>query len=127
MGIAGKHRLAGRLRSATPVATPSRTRLAFRLALAVANGVIAHPVKVLNGTSVLILRGLSTLTEGTRLRQADLAAAAIIRVMTSETTAREMPTMAVAVLMREGYAVCCRPTRAFGDRRRPPAATTTAS
>ena len=43
------------------------------------------------------------------MRQADLAAAAIIRVMTSETTARETPTMAVAVLMREGYAVLLPP------------------
>jgi hypothetical protein len=38
------------------------------------------------------------------LRQADLTTAVIIRVMTSEIPARETPTMAVAVLMSEGYA-----------------------
>jgi hypothetical protein len=38
------------------------------------------------------------------LRQADLTTAVTIRVMTSETPARETPTMAVAVLMSEGYA-----------------------
>ena len=51
------------------------------------------------------------------MRQADLAAAAIIRVMTSETTARERPTMAVTLLMREGYAVLLppNPRSATGD------------
>lgn len=80
-----------------------RFRLPGRLALAVATGVSAHPVKVLGGTLVLIFRGLITLTEDAS-RQADLTTAVIVRVMTSETPARETPTMTVAVLMSEGYA-----------------------
>jgi hypothetical protein len=38
------------------------------------------------------------------MRRARVTAAVIIRVMTSETPTRETPTMAVAVLVSEGYA-----------------------